>query len=327
MPKKMLELALSPTARMELEELAQNKMEDPRVVERAKILLACLDKQPLEDICAQFQVSRSMVFRWRSRFLKEGIAGLWDRPRTGKPPRYDEQFEKLVLDTLALTPPSGLPRWDGVSLAQYLGASDDAVWRVLRRHGISLARQRVWSVKTRMHLSGHADKVVGIYIAPPVWIMAQRTPFQSPQEARVITRNRMIGNALLQAAGTDGELNLNQALDVAIRTPLKPITASKKKEEIINFLNDMVEHTLPNQQLTFLLLGKVSELEISGWMAAHHEVSFKFYESMDSARTMLAQYYESIGEGYGTLVQQMMAYPQDAPPFTWKTYSQAQYAD
>ena len=323
MPKKLMDLSGSLSKRKQLEEVANNKMEDPRVIERARILIACLDKQPLEKIAADFQVSRSMIFRWRSRFLKEGITGLLDRPRTGKPPRYDEEFEKQVLDALTLPPPQGMSHWDGQSLARALGASDDAVWRVLRRHGISLARQRIWSVKTRMHLSGgHARKVVGIYIAPPVWIMAQRTPYHPAQEAQVVSRNRTVGNALLRAAGKWGELALNQALQVAIDTPAKAIASSKKKEEIINFFNEMVENTLPHQQLSFLVLGKVTDLEISGWMAAHSQVKFSFFESLESAREILTRYYDSIGEEYSSLVRQMMDYPPSAPPFIWKTVFQ-----
>lgn len=325
MPKKAIEFVESAESRAALEALAHNKMEDPRVVERARILLACLEKVPLEQISAEFQVSRSMIFRWRSRFLKEGVSGLWDRPRTGKPPRYDEEFEKQVLDALTLPPPEGMPRWDGQSLARHLGASDDAVWRVLRKHGISLTRQRVWSVKARMHLSGgHAEKVVGLYIAPPVWIMAQRSPNLPVREARVITRNRTVGNALLRALGKFGELQLNQALELAASTPCKALTSSKKKEEIINFFNEMVEQTLPHQQLKFLVLGNVSTMEISGWMAAHQNVAFRFYESLESARLILTRYYESLDEGYSALVRQMMEYPQDAPPFTWKALCPAQ---
>ena len=59
MPKKLMDLSGSLSKRKQLEELANNKMEDPRVIERARILIACLDKQPLEKIAADFLLPAS----------------------------------------------------------------------------------------------------------------------------------------------------------------------------------------------------------------------------------------------------------------------------
>lgn len=310
--------------RQALEQLAQNPMESPRIVERAKILLACRDGRPIDEIAAEFQVSRSMIFRWRSRFLKDGIAGLWDKPRTGKPPRYDEEFKKQIMDALSLPPPSGHAHWDGQSLSQYLGASVDAVWRVLRRHDISLARQRIWSVKISPPFPDLDTRMAGLFIAPPVWIMAQRSPQKSSVCALGSTRNRQLGNKLIKAAQKTGELDLRHALQIMVHDPRQVPSPNKRKEDMFNFLNDILSSTTPDQRLTFLVLGDASILKLSGWIAAHQDVSFRFFETMDDVHMLLNQIKHNINIHYETLIRQILDYPADASPFIWKILQQTE---
>jgi len=319
MPKKIAEFLPSQEDRLALEQLAQNRMENPRVVERARILLACADKRPIDEIAAEFQVSRSMVFRWRARYLQDGMAGLWDKPRTGKPPHYDEEFKKQVLQALSLPPPDGKSQWDGQSLARFLGASDDAVWRLLRRYGISLARQRVWSVKTPVPFPYLNTRLAGLFIAPPVWIMAQRSPQKLPDSARGYTRNRMAGNNLIQAEKKAGILDLQHSLQIMAQASRQLPSHNKRREEMFNFLNDILLSTLPGQHLTFLVLGNATALEVSSWMAAHQEVQFRFFETMKDAQMLLDQKKAFMNTHYEALIRQIMDYPADAPPFIWKT--------
>jgi hypothetical protein len=61
---------------------------------------------------------------------------------------YDGADLRLrVLRQLELPPPKGLASWDGASLAA-LGASDDAVWRLLRREGVQLRRRRLFGASS-----------------------------------------------------------------------------------------------------------------------------------------------------------------------------------
>src|SRR5882672_7181275 len=132
-------IALSCTAeqRAELMALARSRTEEARLVERAKIVLACLAGQRNDTVGREFGVRPNTVGLWRKRFAAAGLAGLRDRARRLR-----------VLRQLELPPPKGLASWDGASLAAALGASDDAVWRLLRREGVQLRRRRSWCVST-----------------------------------------------------------------------------------------------------------------------------------------------------------------------------------
>lgn len=85
-------------------------------------------------------MSAGRVGLWRRRFAAQGLSGLRDHARSGKPPTYPRDLRQQILRQLEQSPPTGLASWDGGSLAQALGVSDHRVWRMLRKEGIQLRR-------------------------------------------------------------------------------------------------------------------------------------------------------------------------------------------
>jgi hypothetical protein len=84
-----------------------------------------------------------VVDRSPQRWATSKSRGLADAPRSGKPAHYHSAHERRILAALDEPPPAGYGRWDGVLLARHLGdISEHQIWRVLRRHQISLARRR-----------------------------------------------------------------------------------------------------------------------------------------------------------------------------------------
>ena len=115
-----------------LREWSVSRSMEARLVERARMICKLLDGESVSKVANDLKVRPNTIIDWRNRFAIQGIAGLYDRPRSGKPPKYDEAFRAQVLKTLEQPPPRGQSCWDGLAVARHLGASDDAVWRVLR---------------------------------------------------------------------------------------------------------------------------------------------------------------------------------------------------
>jgi transposase len=114
-----------------------------RMVERAKIILKSIGGQTDSSIAAELNLRPNTVGLWRRRFIEHGLDGLFDRPRSGKPEKYDPvETRKAVLELLETPPPKGQAKWDGKAVAERLNISDDKVWRILRKEGISLQRRR-----------------------------------------------------------------------------------------------------------------------------------------------------------------------------------------
>lgn len=73
---------------------------------RARIVLACAEGVPNAAVARRLGVSRNTVASARHRFLRDGLAGLPDRPRSGRPRTITEQQRAQVLEALTADPPS-----------------------------------------------------------------------------------------------------------------------------------------------------------------------------------------------------------------------------
>src|SRR5660397_84945 len=141
---------------------------EQRLVLRARIILALARGRTNREVAEELSIRPATVSKWRTRFATKGIGGLADAPRSGKPPTYTEEAERRVLSQLDEDPPPGYARWNGPLLAQVLtDVSETQVWRILRRHGISLERRRSWCVSTDPEFDRKAADVVGLYLDPP----------------------------------------------------------------------------------------------------------------------------------------------------------------
>lgn len=78
-------LDLTPEQRRELEARARRYTSSYRDVIRAKIVLMAASGLDNEEIASRLDTSRVIVSKWRKRFFDDGLAGLEERPRGGRP--------------------------------------------------------------------------------------------------------------------------------------------------------------------------------------------------------------------------------------------------
>jgi transposase len=78
-------VALSDEDRRELERRVRSGRSQHRDVVRAKIVLLAGDGEDNTTIAAWLDIAVNTVSRWRKRFACEGMAGLSDRKRSGRP--------------------------------------------------------------------------------------------------------------------------------------------------------------------------------------------------------------------------------------------------
>ena len=80
-----LEIALSDVEREHLEKTVRKQTAPQRAVVRARIVLLAADGVCNREIADRLGCSRYTVYLWRKRFFEEGLDGLADRPRPGRP--------------------------------------------------------------------------------------------------------------------------------------------------------------------------------------------------------------------------------------------------
>lgn len=78
-------IELSTGEREALEGMAAKYSSPYRDVMRAKIVLYAAKGLSNEEIASRLDLPRQVVSKWRKRFYEEGMAGLAERPRRGRP--------------------------------------------------------------------------------------------------------------------------------------------------------------------------------------------------------------------------------------------------
>src|SRR5260370_19146948 len=116
MPRHAPELECSAEDKASLIAITKSRIEEARVVERARIILACLGGKEIQQVAGELGVSIPTVTKWRRRFALWGLGGLGDQSRSGKPVRYDTTFRNRGLALLEEPPPPRLSPWDGPAL-------------------------------------------------------------------------------------------------------------------------------------------------------------------------------------------------------------------
>jgi transposase len=86
MPRKSpYQIDLDQATRNTLEARARKYTSAYREVVRARIVLMAANGMDNDEIALRLNTSRDVVSMWRKRFFQEGLEGLEERPRHGRP--------------------------------------------------------------------------------------------------------------------------------------------------------------------------------------------------------------------------------------------------
>ena len=144
---------LTAAERVALDKLAHARTAPARRVERARISWYASQGQSAPAIAAQLRLDADTARGWIRRFNAEGLAGLEDRPRAGRPPTYSpEQVAEVVAAALTAPEALGLPFacWTLDRLAAYLDEHRripirrSRIDEILRAEGLRWRRHESW---------------------------------------------------------------------------------------------------------------------------------------------------------------------------------------
>jgi transposase/DNA-binding CsgD family transcriptional regulator len=133
---------------------------------RARIVLLAAEGVSHTEIAERVGVSRPTVIAWRSRYERFGLAGLEDRPRSGRPRVIDH---RAVIAATLRPPPArlGVTHWSSRLLAERLGIDHATVARAWKAYGVAPWRCETFKFSTDPELVAKVTDVVGLYLAPP----------------------------------------------------------------------------------------------------------------------------------------------------------------
>ena len=337
MARVAVKLSCSEEVMAELERLSRSRSGEVRLSERARIVLACLQGKRNDIVAREIGVRPNTVGLWRRRFAVEGIAGLRDHPRPGKPAKYGDELRDRVLRQLELAPPAGMASWDGGSLARALGVPADAVWRVLRKQGIQLQRHRSWCVSTDPEFAAKAADVIGLYLNPPqnalVLSVDEKPSIQALERARgyVQTSSGKIVQGMKSTYKRHGTVNLFAALEVATGVIRGKTTQTKKRADFQAFMDEVVEDQPADRQIHVILDNLNTHKRNEDWLAAHPNVTFHFTPTSASwlnqveiwfgifqRKTLNNASFHSTEHLINAIHAFTTAYNENAAPFVWR---------
>ena len=160
-------LSLTPEEQRELESLAHRSRSVPALARRARIVLACAAGTDNKTVARRLRVTPATVGTWRTRFVEQRLAGLYDEPRPGAPRSIDDdQVEQVVVRTLESTP-RGATHWSTRAMAQATGLSHMAISRIWRAFGLQPHRSQSFKLSPDPLLVPKVRDIVGLYLNPP----------------------------------------------------------------------------------------------------------------------------------------------------------------
>ena len=265
------------------------------------------------------------------------MAGLNDRARSGKPPVYPApELRRRILKQLEAPPPAGLSGWNGGTLAQALGVSDDAVWRVLRKEGIQLRRHRSWCVSTDPEFAAKAADVIGLYLSPPqnalVLSVDEKPSIQALERKTgyVCTSSGKVVRGLKSTYKRHGTINLFAALNVATGEIKSKTTLTKKCPDFQAFMEELVVDIPDGRQIHVILDNYCTKKNHDG-LAKHPNVHFHVTPTSASwlnqveirfgifaRKTLSGASFASIEKLVQAIEAFIASYNQSASPFVWR---------
>src|ERR1700719_4568198 len=160
-------LALSGEERERLGSLAHRARSQPLLARRARVVMACAEGLDNNAVAKKLRCSLGMVGKWRSRFLKQRLEGLYDEPRPGAPRTVsDAQVEQIVVRTLESTP-RAQTHWSTRGLGQATGLSRMTISRIWRAFGLQPHRTDIFKLSPDPLLIEKVRDIVGLYMNPP----------------------------------------------------------------------------------------------------------------------------------------------------------------
>lgn len=268
-------------------------------VERARIVLAVADGAGTSGTAQALGVSRPTVIKWRDRFAANGIAGLDDDPRSGRPKTIDDAA--IIAATLDAPPVSlSVTHWSSRLLGRHLGIGDATVARAWRRYGIKPWRRETFKFSTDPELEAKVRDVVGLYLNPPtnaiVLCVDEKSQIQALNRTQPILPVRP---GLPEKATHDyrrnGTTTLFAALEIATGKVTDRCYDRHGKAEFLDFLK-IVARAYPRRRLHVVCDNYHTHKhdDINAWLAKNPRITLHFTPTSGSWLNLVEVFFSII---------------------------------
>jgi transposase len=267
-------IVLSENEREELEHITRSTSLPAGMVRRAKIVLLSADGATHRDIAETVSVSLPIVGYWRHRFHENGLAGLYDAPRPGRPRTHDEDEVARLLRTVLKKRPDNSTHWSVRSVAQKTSISKSTVQRYFSLFGVEPHRTKHFKLSTDPFFVEKVRDIVGLYLNPPdnalVLSVDEKSQIQALERTQPVLP---MGLGYVEGITHDyerhGTTTLFAALDVKTGQVLAQCKRRHRHQEFLAFLR-YLDTSVPSHLDVHLIIDNYATHKhprVKAWLA------------------------------------------------------------
>jgi transposase len=193
-----MRISLTPEQAAKLQEIVRRSTEEARLHRRARMVLLAAAGESVSAIAVRIGTNRLRVGQWLRCFAEQGVDGLRDRERSGRPPEITALERHQVVAAACQSPRQlKIEReiWSHEALAQALmdqglvrSISSTTVGRVLQEAEIKPHRVRGWCHSTDPLFQEKMAAIVRLYVdspaGEPVLSIDEKTGMQALSRSR-----------------------------------------------------------------------------------------------------------------------------------------------
>ena len=237
-------LNLSNEQRQQLESIIRSRSLPHAIVSRAEMVLASADGETDLAIAERLKLNRMTVARWRKRYAENGIEGLHDELRAGRPRSYDdERVAEVINQALQTRPPNGT-HWSMRHMSEHTGISKSTVQRWFHLFGVQPHRQKNFKLSNDPFFVEKVRDIVGLYLNPPdnavVLCVDEKAQTQALERTQPVLP---MGLGYLEGVTHNyirhGTTTLFAALDVASGEVMTQCKTRHRHQEFLAFLRHL----------------------------------------------------------------------------------------
>jgi transposase len=328
--------ALAETDRWELERLLRSPSNPSGLSRRARAVLLMAEQVSGVEVARLTGYTSVQISRIRKRFAQEGLAGLAQRPRSGRPPTITARQKARVVALTLKAPAEGLTHWSSRDLAKKVGVSHTSVARIWRTHDLKPHRLETFKFSTDPQLEEKIADVVGLYLNPPENAVVISLDEKTQIQALSRTQPMLPIRPGLPARRThdyrrNGLTDLYAALEIATGKVVGQCSASHTATDFLRFLR-LLARRFRRRELHVVLdnLSAHSTPAIQDWLTAHPNVHFHYTPKGASWINMIEAWFSILTrksvrrasfDSVAALVRHINAYitlwNQNPTPFVW----------
>ncbi|MCF8351412.1 MAG: IS630 family transposase [Bacteroidales bacterium] len=327
--------------KQELLTMSRSRKLEKRYVERADVILYSDQGLSMEEIVSKTGLSKPVVNKWRQRFRENGISGLKDAPRSGKPRTITPEQQAMVIEKACTKPDGGYTNWSQERIAKEVGISQSKVFQILKQADIKPHKIEYWCGKSKdPEFVEKMMNIVGLYMSPPenalVICVDEKTQIQALDRTQPELPLRQ-GNPKRQTATykRNGTVSLIAALAVHTGEITAKTIKSNNVENFLKFLKSL-DRKYRNKKLHIIAdnLSVHKHKDVKKWLESKRKIQLHYTPTYSSWLNQVEIWFNiltkdvvkgGIWQSSEQLASQLMEYIKTynstrAKPFRW-TYT------